>query len=300
MSPAHRPALAVFLVALGFSVFSTMDAQVKLTSERLAVETVLWSRYAFHLLAMLLAAPIVGLKATFLPPQPQWLALRGLLLLGSTALFFIAISEIPLANAAAISFVTPLLTVALSVVVLKEHVGLRRWTAVGCGFLGVLVILRPGVTEIHPAYFLILVGTLCFACFTLITRRIGERREAPATLFYTALVGCIGASLILPFRGEMPAPGDWPILVVIGLLACLAELCLILGYRYAPASLLAPFQYVQMLWSTFYGFLLFGDLPDAWTVAGAAIIIGAGSYVVLREARVRPGPGPAADASARM
>ena len=271
----HRPALGICLIIAGFTVFSTMDALVKHSAETIAIEHVTFMRYAAHLALLLCLMPVFGM-------------------------FFGAIASLPLAEAAAISFMAPVLTVGLSALILKESVGIRRWSAVAAGFLGVLIILRPGLQELTTAHLMVLGTALCFSAFSLMTRHAGKETPVLATLFLTAITGVIGSTALLPFAGPWPdaSGSSWGILVLIGLLALLAEFCLVHGYRCAAASLLAPFQYIQMLWATLLGWAVFNSLPDIWTSVGAALIIGAGLYIWLREARIRqvtPSEAPASE-----
>lgn len=289
-TPQHRPALAIVLILAGFASFSTMDMLVKLSTQSVPVEHVTFLRYAFHLIAVLGALPVVGLKGLLGGRRRNFLLLRGICFFASTILFFGAITELPLAEAAAISFMAPILTVGLSVLFLKEHVGIRRWSAVAVGFVGVMVILRPGMQELLPAHFMVLGTALCFSAFTLMTRNAGMDVPVPATLFYTGLTGTIGCVFLLPGTGDLPPPENWPLLVLVAGLALLAEICLIVGYRFAAASLLAPFQYSQMLWATLLGWAVFATLPDLWTCAGAVLIIGAGLYIWLRESWISAAP----------
>ncbi|UUX49734.1 DMT family transporter [Nisaea acidiphila] len=293
----HRPALAISLIVAGFTCFSTMDMLVKQAGETLPIEQITFARYAVHFAALLTVAPLLGVKALFGGKRLGFLALRGGFLFLSTILFFTAITQLPLAEAAAITFLAPILTVGLSVLFLKEVVGIRRWSAVAFGFTGILVILRPGLQELAPAHFMVLATAFFFAVFTLMTRHAGTQTPVVATTFLTALTGIVGSTFLLPGSGDLPGPADWPLLAVIGLLALAAECLLIAGYRYAAASLLAPFQYVQMLWATFFGWLVFSTLPDLWTCIGAVMVIGAGLYIWLRESRIRPPLAAAAGAS---
>lgn len=284
----HRPALAIALTIAGFSCFSTMDMLVKQVGSSVPIEQVTFARYAVHFVLMLTLVPVLGARSLLGGPRLGFLALRGVFMFLSTILFFTGITYLPLAEAAAITFMAPIFTVGLSVLVLKEHVGIRRWSAVAVGFLGVLVILRPGLQVLAPAHFMVLGTAFCFSVFTLMTRHAGAQTPVAATSFLTAITGVFGSAFLLPGTGSLPSREIWPLLCAIGVLALLAELLLIVGYRYAAASMLAPFQYVQMLWAAFFGWIVFSALPDLWTSLGATLIIGAGIYIWLRESRIRP------------
>ncbi|WP_420405359.1 DMT family transporter [Nisaea sp.] len=293
----HRPALAICLIIAGFSCFSTMDMLVKQSGAMLPVEQVTFFRYAVHFAVLVPLLPFLGPKTVLGGRKFGFLAFRGCFMFLSTILFFTAITELPLAEAAAITFMAPIITVGLSVLFLKEQVGIRRWSAVAVGFGGILVILRPGLQELSPAHFMVLGTAFFFSVFSLMTRHAGSGTPIAATTFLTGLTGIVGSAIMLSGSGPLPPVESWPVLAAIGLLALTAECLLILGYRYAFASLLAPFQYVQMLWATFFGWLVFDTLPDFWTCAGAALVIGAGLYIWLRESRIRQDPPPANGAS---
>ena len=284
-----NPALGICLIIAGFTVFSTMDALVKYSSETFTIEHITLVRYAAHLALLLTLIPFFDIRVFLGGSKLGFLTIRGSFLFLSTILFFGAIASLPLAEAAAISFMAPVLTVGLSALILKESVGIRRWSAVAAGFLGVLIILRPGVQELTTAHLMVLGTAFGFSAFTLMTRRTGKETPVLATLFLTAVTGVIGSATLLPFAGSWPdaSVSSWGILILIGLLALLAEFCLVHGYRCAAASLLAPFQYIQMLWATLLGWVVFNSLPDIWTSIGAALIIGAGLYIWLRETRIR-------------
>lgn len=285
-----NPALGIGLVVVAISMFATMDALAKYTSEMIRVEMVIWGRYVFHFAGMALILPLLGIQRTLKTRQTAKVTLRGLLLLGSTICFFTAISLIPLADANAIGFVTPLITVALSAFFLREKVGIRRWSAVLIGFCGMLIVLRPGFQEIHWAYFLVLAMATMFSVFALLTRSLNRTEDPVAMLFHTALVGTVGASLLIGFFWETPTPTEWLLMMVIGLIGGVSHQILIFGYRYASASILAPFQYVIILWSTAYGYFIFADVPDFWTFVGAGLIVAAGLYVWIRERQIHAQP----------
>jgi len=282
-----NPALGIGLSVAAIAMFATMDALAKFTSETIRVEMVIWGRYFFHFLAMTLILPLLGARRVLKTNQTGKVVLRGLLLLGSTFCFFTAISQIPLAEANAIGFVAPLITVALSAFFLRETVGIRRWSAVAIGFAGMLVVLRPGFQEVHWAYFLVLAMATMFSIFALLTRALNRTEDPVAMLFYTALVGTAGASILAGFFWETPSPTEWLLLMVIGMIGGISHQILIYAYRYASASVLAPFQYTIIIWSTVYGFFLFADVPDLWTFLGAGLIVAAGLYVWVRERQVK-------------
>jgi drug/metabolite transporter (DMT)-like permease len=188
-------------------------------------------------------------------------------------------------------FLTPILVTALSVPLLKEHVGLRRWIGVGIGFLGALVVVRPwqGGTEMFLwGAILLLVAALLNANYQIITRKVRLYDEPMTSLFYTAMAGAVATTLIVPWYWQAPAPTDWLLLVSTGLAGGVGHLCLIQALRFAPASVVAPFSYSSLIWAALFGWLFFAEWPDAGTWLGAALIIGGGLYIFHRESQHRP------------
>ena len=175
---------------------------------------------------------------------------------------------------------------ALAGFMLGERPGPHRWGAIVAGFCGVLIVMRPGLGEVHWAYFLILLGTIGMAFYLITTRMVAEVDNAWASLFYTALIGAAILSLILPFVWRTPDHWmGWFLMLCVGFFGAIGHLMLILGNRYAPGSLLAPFMYAQIVWAVLFGFLIFGDLPDAFTWTGAVVVVVSGIYLAWREMR---------------
>jgi drug/metabolite transporter (DMT)-like permease len=193
---------------------------------------------------------------------------------------------LPLANAHAILAITPLLVTALSVPLLRERVGIRRWSAIGIAFVGVLIILRPGLAAVHPYALVALMCALMFALYQVLTRMVSRDDDAAVTLFYTAAVGAIVLSAIGPFFWTWPDAKGWGLFVLVGLIGASGHFLLINALRLAPASSLQPFSYSILIWATVVGFLLFDNLPDLWTIVGAAIVTASGLYTFARERRI--------------
>lgn len=277
--------LGIGLLVLAELVFATMDTLAKHLSQEMPVGMVVWGRYAFNFVFMLPFLLRRRPSEVLRLQRPGLVLFRGVQLLTATACFFTAVRYIPLADAVAIGFVAPLFVVALSVPLLGERVGPRRWTAVLIGLAGTLVIVRPGFAEVHWAYGLMIVLAFIFATFVINTRILTRTERPMAMLFYTTLVGAGGASLALPFVWQLPTLEQWGMMAAMGALGGVSHLLLIHAYRVATASLLAPFQYAQIVFAGFYGWLVFGDLPDGWMLAGTAILVGSGLYILRREAR---------------
>jgi drug/metabolite transporter (DMT)-like permease len=199
---------------------------------------------------------------------------------------FGAISVVPLADAYTITFTAPLLVTALSVPLLKERVGWRRWSAVLVGFIGVLIVIRPGFGDAPWQLMLPLVTAACFALYQILTRLVSiDPDETPfVMLFYVAWVGAAVMTLMVPFYWQPVALADWPWMVAMGGLGAIGHLILIRALVIAPASLIAPFTYSQIVWALIAGYLVFGDVPDGWMLVGCTVIVASGLFVFYREA----------------
>lgn len=269
----------------GLALFATGEVVVKYLAQTYDVLQVVWARYTFHGLLFLLIFSKTGIIQQIKTSRPGLQFTRSILLLSATVFFFTAIQYLPLADAVAINFVAPLIVTALSIPFLGEKVGIRRWIAIFVGFAGVLVIIRPGVGQMHWAAILPLGTAICYAIYQILTR-IASRTEDPKTsLFWTSAVGILVTSAAVPFFWKTPDAEAWALMISTGLLFGLGHYLLIRGFEVTPASILSPFHYTQIIWATLGGYLAFGNLPDEFTITGAAIVIGSGLYVWWREAR---------------
>jgi len=212
---------------------------------------------------------------------------RGTLLVADSFLFFGALALIPLADTLALTFVAPLMLTALSALVLGERVGVRRWSAVAIGFAGTLIIVRPGFAAFEPGAVLALGAGVAYAIYQLLTRKLAGSAPPLVTLGYTALVGTLVMTAALPAYWVTPSPTDLALMVGMGATAAVAHFLIISAFERAQASLLAPFNYCEMIGAVAIGYLVFGDFPDSWTWLGVLVLIGSGVYISLRERRVR-------------
>ena len=284
-----RRGILLFIGAI--FLFSAMDVVAKWLMQSHDPLMVAWARYASQMLwTLVILSP--NLRTLLRTRHLGLQMVRSALLFGATALFFVSLRHLQLAEAVAIFEVAPLLITALSVIVLKEVVGMRRWIGVAVGLCGALIIIRPGTEVFQPAALLPILAAGCFASYTIATRFLGQD-EPPATSFlYTTLIGTVVGTAILPWHWSPPAPAVWPVLATFGIIGGLGHYMLILAFTATPASVLAPFSYLGLLFAASWGFAVFGEWPDAVTWAGAAVIVGAGLYVWYREkggAAVRPG-----------
>lgn len=299
---ADRPLYGILCLVGAGMVFSIFNAIVKHLTQELPVLEVAWGRYVFHLLFALVYAAVAAKFATSPGPSPiSWLRrwrnalrsrrpglqfLRSLLMLATTLLFFFALFYIDLATATAIAFVEPMVITILSFLILKELVGVRRWTAVVIGFIGVLVVIRPGFGMAHPAMLVPVLSASTGACYNVLTRVVARYDGNATSLFYSALVGCLGLTCALPFIWQAPSWDQWLLLAALGISGGFAHTLVIRAFSFASASIIAPFIYLQLLWAMAIGFLWFGNLPVLTTWIGAGIIIATGIYTAHRE-RIR-------------
>jgi drug/metabolite transporter (DMT)-like permease len=280
--PADAPLRGVLMMCFAVACFATMNGLVKeLRVQELPLMVIIWGRYFFHTILVLLLFP--RRIPMLLSGSDKGLQLvRSVLVLLATACMFTAVGFMPLADAVAITFIAPLLITALSVPLLNERVGLRRWIAVIIGFAGMLVIVRPGGGLFQPAALLPIGVTVFYALYQIITRVISHRTDPINTVFYTAIVGGAGMSLIVPFFWQPPTGEQWLLLVVVGLLGGLGHWAIIMAYQRAEAPLVAPFAYTELIWASLMGIALFRDFPDVWTIVGAGVIAASGIYILKR------------------
>jgi drug/metabolite transporter (DMT)-like permease len=275
----------IALMCAAVASFSCLDTTGKYLNHHMDTLQVVWARYFFaFVLTLFFSNPLrrPGLMKT---SRPFFQAGRSALLLFSTILNLFALRWLQLDEALAILFATPLLVAVLSVPILGEHVGWRRWTAIIIGFFGVLVVTRPGFGGMHPAALLSCGGVVCYAFYVISTRVLSRSDSNETTQFYTSLVGAVVMTAIVPFIWM--TPDSWltaGLMVLIGALGGGGHFLLIMGHRLAPASTLAPFIYTQMIWTTALGFIVFGDIPHRWTIIGGLIVVASGLYLLHREA----------------
>jgi drug/metabolite transporter (DMT)-like permease len=262
------------------------DVTAKYLSATLPSIEIAWIRFLVFALimvpAMVPGTAIYALRST----RPGFQLLRGAALLGSSLFFITGLRYLPIAEASATGFVSPVFVTALSIVFLSEKVGVRRWLATAAGLLGVLIILRPGTSAFHPAAFFPLVSALCWAATLIMTRVMSGKEHAVTTMTYSSIAGVFVLTAMVPFAWVTPSWHDILFGILIGVASTAGQWIVVLAFRYADASVLAPFSYSQLVWVTALGFVIFGEVPDIWTVVGAAFIVASGLYTAHRE-RVR-------------
>jgi drug/metabolite transporter (DMT)-like permease len=271
------------LGALAFGLFSMMDALVKWLSATYPVPQILVCNALFALVPV---GAMVASRGGLPQLRTRRLGLhllRGLLGTASGFLAFYAFSQLPLADAYAIIFATPLLITALSVPILRETVGWRRWSAVVVGFVGVLVMLRPGVAPIGPGSLAALGAACASACAILLVRKLSVTETTTSIALYSNLVAVVLIGALFGTTFVLPNPHDLAMMAASGLIGGSALLVLIAAYRRSPAALVAPFQYTQMLWAIILGALIWSDLPEPVMLVGASIVAASGLFVLYRE-----------------
>lgn len=243
----------------------------------------MWGRYFFHLIFITIFLLRGAPRDIIFTKNLKLQMLRSVLIFGAGATFWSGLMYLPLADCTVISFISPLLVTILSVVLLGEKFGFHRWGSVIIGLFGVIFVIRPGMSIANWAVIFPLLSSLFYATILIITRILGQRENALTTLFYTSIGGLILSSVMVLFSWKSPSPIQWLFLMWLGLFGALGHFFMIKAFEKAAASLLAPFNYTSLIWATILGFFLFGDLPDTWTIFGAAIIISSGLYLARRE-----------------
>lgn len=283
MNPAYPQALrGIGLMVLAVSTFTCLDTTSKYLAQHYPVPGIVWVRYIVHMVLMVLVlAPRQGmglLRTANLRLQ----IIRGVILTASSLAFLTALSHMPLAEAASIAFMTPIIVAALAGTVLKENVGKRTWVALAGGFVGVLLIVRPGGGLFTWAALLPLVSAFGMAFYQMLTSKLAGRDAPLTTLFYPALIGTALVPLAFPHQLVLPATLPHAgLFVLIGVLGGLGHLLLIQAHHYAPASILSPFMYAQLVTALLMGWLVFGQFPDAVAFAGMATIAASGLLLIL-------------------
>ena len=274
---------AIYYNLLAWAILPFMDTIAKFLSSDLSFFQITWARYFFTVVFTL---PIMffffrdNLKWT---TEPKLQLFRGLLLFCANILFFYSISIISMAKALTLAFVAPLITTALSPIFLGEKVGLRRWSAVIIGFIGSMIVIRPGFIEFNSATFAALGTGFFYGIYLIVTRKLHNSDSPLLTLLLTGIVGAIFASFYVPVVWIPLSLNQWLLLALMGVFACLGHFFLILSLKYADASKLAPFSYFEIVTNVTLGYYFFNDFPDYLTWLGLFIIVISGVYISFRE-----------------
>lgn len=282
-----RPARAMVYVIVATALMTVQDAIIKVLLETYPLMEVLLIRSLVMLPVIVALAAIGGQLRTFRTRRIGAHLLRVILNLLAFVTFFSALHLMPLADTLAIAFSAPIFIVLFSVVLLREKVGPWRWLAVAIGFVGVLVMIRPGVTAIEWPALLALLASVFYALWMLTTRHMADSESSLAMLFYSALAFVLAGAVTAPLAWVPPLASDLPMLLGVAVITTAGLLFLTMAYRTAPASLLAPFDYTAMVWAVALGYAIWGDVPGPWMWVGTALVVAAGLIIVHREARLR-------------
>jgi len=274
---------AIFYNLLAWAILPFMDTIAKYLSSDLSFFQITWARYFFTVLFTLPFMFFFFRKNLTWTTQPKLQIFRGLTLLFANVLFFYSISVISMAKALTLAFVAPLITTALSPFFLGEKVGFKRWSAVIVGFIGSLIVIRPGFIEFNLASIAALGTGFFYGIYLIITRKLHRSDSPLLTLLLTGVVGFVVASFLVPVVWVNPTFNQWSLLALMGIFACLGHLFLILSLKYADASKLAPFGYFEIVTNIILGYYFFSDFPDFWMWIGLLIIISSGIYITIRE-----------------
>jgi len=273
---------AIILMVAAIFSFSLMDVGVKSLAADIGVLPSLWARYAGQMLIVLiLIAPRLKRVARTRYPKTQFL--RSLLMMTATAFFFTGLSKIPLTDAAALMLTNPLIVTLGAAAFLGEKLGPRRILGIFVAMCGAMIVIRPGSDVFSPAAFYPLTAAVCYSGYVLLTRRVGSDEDVWTSLFYTGLVGTILLSLAVPFAWQPLSFSNVVVMFLIAGCGTIGQLFLIRAFTLGEAAMLAPFSYAGLIFAAFWGIVLFSEIPDIWTVAGALVIAGAGLYVWHRE-----------------
>jgi drug/metabolite transporter (DMT)-like permease len=278
------PLRGIALMMVALIGFTCMDTLAKLLSDHMSPVMVTWARYTSALVFILIIFNPLRRKGVYRSARPLLQILRSCVLFASTLLNFFALHYLQIDQTTALLFATPMLVTVLAGPILGETIGWRRWIAVIVGFSGVLIITNPWSGQVHWAMLLTLTGTLCYAVYNVMTRLLASYDSADTTSIYTVAIGALVSTPLLPSAWTMP-DNIWIVVAmcVIGFLGAVAHWFLIKAHEYAPASVLSPFLYVQLLWVTLSGYLVFHQLPAKTTLIGAAVIIASGLYLLTLE-----------------
>lgn len=278
--------LGIGFMALGMFVFSGVDTLAKLLTANIPPLQLTWFRMLGLVFGIVVYMSLKG-RHIFKTSQLKLQIARGVCAVISASLFIYALSYVPLAEAVAVSFVAPFMVTLFAAVLLREQVGVRRWTAILIGFIGTLVIIRPGFDAFHPALLLVVVAAAAFAMRQVLSRLLSSTERTVTTVAYTGLVGSLLLTLPLPFVWQpVQTWNEIYLLFVFAGFAALGELMVIKALEVADTVVVAPVQYTLLIWGTLYGYFVFSQFPDFWTWVGAIIIISSGIYSLVREYRL--------------
>ena len=282
--PAMKTQLGGIVFMLAMTVcFSSLDASAKFVTSELPLWVVVWGRYFFHFLFILVFL-LRGRSRDMLKTRNlKMQVLRSAMIFCAGVTFWAGLMYLPLADCTVMAFISPLMVTVLAVLFLGEKFGSHRWKVVVVGLVGVLIVIRPGMGIVSWAAVLPLMAAAFYATLQITTRVLGQQDNALTTLFYTSTFGMAFSSVVVVFFWQTPTGYQWLMLMWLGLIGAVGHFFMIKAFERAPASLLAPFDYANLIWATLLGYIIFGDFPDGWTIMGAVIIVSSGIYLIRKE-----------------
>lgn len=279
VAPPHDRRKAVLLFLIAVAVIGTMDMIIKLASASLSTTQIVWGRYVGQCIAILLIFGPAGMTICLRSKAPGLHVARTLVMFIANFSFMAALRYLPLTEANVVGFVSPLLLTALTYPVLGEQVGPGRWAAVVAGFVGVLIVMQPGTTMFQWAALLPLIMAINAAIYHVLTPIVARVEDPAISIYFLSIIGAVAMSLVVPWYWTPPDALGWAMLLSIGACGAIGHLLIVRAFAHAPASLLAPFFYVHLIWATIYGWFVFGDVPTLATMIGGTLIIVSGIYV---------------------
>ena len=277
------PVAGILFMLAASAMFVASDSTAKYMSASFVVVQILWARYTFHLIYLTVLTKPRDYRRLVATGAGGLQFVRSFSILASSVCFYVALKYIPLATAAALSFTWPLVVTALSVLLLGERVGIRRWLAVVVGFGGAMIVIRPGFGIDHWAAFMPFGTALFYGLYQICTRKVSPVDSPQTSLFYTAVLGALVLNGVVPFYWQPPDATGWLLLLGLPVFSISGQYLIIRALTVTPAAVLAPYAYVYLVFAGFAGFLVFGDTPDGYTILGSVIITGSGLFIFFRE-----------------
>jgi len=283
---SDRPAAGILLMISGVALFGMMDATIKWLTSDFPVAQIVTMRSWFGLPVLFFLVRLEGGISSLHTRRPGIHFVRFILVLLLSFSFFWVLSQMKLVDAIAITFAAPILIAALSVPILGESVGLHRWSAILVGFVGVLIILRPGAGVFQWAAIAALGSAVVYALLLISTRALKSTESASSLMFYPQFGLALTGILLAPFFWETPSMQELGLFAIAGTFGSFGILCLTNAFRLTPVATVAPFEYTALIWATLLGYLLWDELPDRYTLLGAAVVVSSGLYILYRETRL--------------
>lgn len=281
--PSDSTGTAIAFLLLGVVAGLGLDLCAKTILADYSLQQFIFLRSIFGLLIFISMMRHFGGVQGLRTKKWKWHLLRTLLAAGAMFGFFFGLARMPLVNALTLGFTAPLMVTGLSVLFLGDHVGWRRWTAVVFGFIGVLIVLRPGAGLMTPAAFAVIAAAFCYACLAITARKLSTTETSYSLSVYVVTGPLLISSLLLPGNWAVPTTPGWMLFVLAGACSAVAWVGIIGGYRRASPAMLAPFEYTALIGGAIAGYYIWNEVPDRWVVIGATVIIGSGLFVVYRE-----------------